>query len=431
MVGLVKRTAVRRLVVVLVTLALGWVGIGRADAIPANVHCTNPQVEGNGDDVVAVCATRQVAYEQVVAAIAYQKSIVPSRVFPDPTYAADCGNGRGACYRSTWSFLQLTRYIQQECPTGTFWDDAKKTCNVPCDPNGPALAGGYMKYTGADPGYQTCSGDCEYNNPNSNNFEGGEVDGIKYVSLAGWIPSGASCTVGPNDGYTPPSDADGDGKSDANDPSPNNPGDSGGNGPGGPNGEGDGEGEGSGNGNRSSGGGDCASRPTSSGDQIAAQIAYQTWATRCAIEGAKNGDGSLKTTVTGGTGTGTGTGGGPTQPGNGTCGDGQFNSTVCAFKDGIKKITDWIEGLGTEADGLDQDKGEEVDASDAWAEEEEQEELDAAGYGWGSSCPSPPQIDVPGGGNLDWGFLCDTAQLLGALILAAGYVQAAYIIGRA
>ena len=39
--------------------------------------------------------------------------------------------------------------------------------------------------------------------------------------------------------------------------------------------------------NVSSGGGSCASPPVSSGDGIASQIAYQTWATRCAVEALK------------------------------------------------------------------------------------------------------------------------------------------------
>ena len=39
--------------------------------------------------------------------------------------------------------------------------------------------------------------------------------------------------------------------------------------------------------NVSSGGGSCSSPPVSAGDGIAAQIAYQTWATRCAVEALK------------------------------------------------------------------------------------------------------------------------------------------------
>lgn len=55
--------------------------------------------------------------------------------------------------------------------------------------------------------------------------------------------------------------------------------------PGGNNGTGNGSGNGNSNGNdnASSGGGDCASPPVSSGDPLLAQIASQTWATRCAI----------------------------------------------------------------------------------------------------------------------------------------------------
>lgn len=59
--------------------------------------------------------------------------------------------------------------------------------------------------------------------------------------------------------------------------------------PGGNNGSGTGNSGNSTNGdkNASSGGGDCASPPVSSGDQILGQIAYQTWATRCNVEKGK------------------------------------------------------------------------------------------------------------------------------------------------
>lgn len=435
-VELVKRTAVRRIVYVLVALVLGFVGIGRAEAATV----PPPTCSSTGAAGTTHYCNRQLAYEACAISGANKQAsgygVWACAAKPDPPatatqYVCTTSNNGFQCSPYTFNFRQ--------CAAPAVWNEATKKCSVPCDPEGAPLAGGYMKYTGADPGYQTCSSDCEYNNPNSNVFDGGEVDGIKYVSLKGWIPSGASCTVGPNDNYTPPADGDGDGKSDANDTSPNNPGSTGGGGEdesgkgqgSGPNGgQGNGAGEGSGNGNTSGGGGNCSSPPSSSGDAILGQIAYQAWATRCAIESAKDAAGNLKTSGTD-SGAGTGTGTTPPVPGNGSCAEGAVNAAICAMKDGVKKITDFVDGLGSEATGLDDGKGEDVQASDAWAEEEEQPELDASGYGWGSTCPAPPQISIPGGGSLDWGFMCDMAQLFGLLILAAGYVQAAFIIGKA
>lgn len=142
------------------------------------------------------------------------------------------------------------------------------------------------------------------------------VDGVLYMTSEDWTATGAQCSAdeGP---VNVPADSDGDGSSDANDPAPNNPGQGGGGKDGKPTedggglGDGNGSGEGSGNGNTSGGGGDCSSPPSSSGDAILAQIAYQTWATRCAIEGAKDGNGNLRTTDTGsssGSGSGNGSG---------------------------------------------------------------------------------------------------------------------------
>ena len=157
-----------------------------------------------------------------------------------------------------------------------------------------------------------------------------EVDGQKYITYSSMSAWGESCTTGSGGGGngfgesgTPPSDGDGDGVSDGFDGSPNNPGQTSGpdgTPPGGPNkpedGGGatcgvagkpacpeDGSGKGSGNGNTSGGGGNCATPPTATGDAIAANVLYQTWATRCAIEGLTDG-GALKvkgsTTVVGG-----------------------------------------------------------------------------------------------------------------------------------
>ncbi|WP_407351562.1 hypothetical protein [Luteimonas sp. R10] len=146
------------------------------------------------------------------------------------------------------------------------------------------------------------------------------IDGQTAWYSASWDPNGQTCSAG-SGGFpsTPPSqsppDGDGDGSSDGSDPSPNNPGQGGGGSDGKPDEDGNcgGEGQpacgepgsGSGNGNTSGGGGNCGSPPSSTGDPILAQIAYQTWATRCAVEkqgtgtGPGNGDQPAWTKVDG------------------------------------------------------------------------------------------------------------------------------------
>ena len=280
-----------------------------------------------------------------------------------------------------------------------------------------------MSYTGSEPGYQTCWDGCEYN-PSSMTYQTGTVDGIKYVSLSGWIPSGASCTVGPNDGYVPPADSDGDGISDGNDPAPNNPGESGNTGENPPSGESNDSGDGSGNGNQSSGGGSCAAPPSSSGDGILAQIAYQTWATRCAIERSKDANGNLKTTG-GQNGTGQ-------TPGGGSTDMTETNALLSAIKGFVKRASDFIDGITGEVGGLDTDKGQgEDDLATVWSDTPEEEELDAGGLGWGRACPQLPSISVGGySGQVDDGSLCTVMQAVGALILLLAYFQAGLIIGR-
>lgn len=84
-------------------------------------------------------------------------------------------------------------------------------------------------------------------------------------------------------------DSDGDGVSDAQDAFPNDP----------DNGKDKEDGE---TANTSTGGGNCESPPVSHGDAIAGNIAYQTWATRCAVDRLAKitKDGTAKVTVVGG-----------------------------------------------------------------------------------------------------------------------------------
>lgn len=197
------------------------------------------------------------------------------------------------------------------CPVDQPWDEDTKTCKKPKDcasePDLPAAS-----YTAPDT--EICSGGCKFAGKGGL-CVGMTVDAQQQWYCSAWEPTGAQCSAGQGDTPVSPSDSDGDGSSDGSDTSPNNPGQGGGGKDGKPQedgggkGDGNGPGEGSGNGNTSGGGGNCASPPSSSGDAILAQIAYQTWSTRCAIEGAKDGNGNLKTTQ-GGTGPGGGDGSG-------------------------------------------------------------------------------------------------------------------------
>lgn len=134
----------------------------------------------------------------------------------------------------------------------------------------------------------------------------------------------------------------------------------------------------------------------------------------------------------GGTGqqAGSGSGGTPVGGTNGTD-MGPTNSLLDGIKGTVGSIKDFLTGWGDEAGTLDDSQGEDQSAVDAWQDETTDLNIDASGYGWGTTCPTPPSIDVPGGGSLDWSLLCQLAAAFGMLILAAGYVQAAFVIGGA
>lgn len=194
-------------------------------------------------------------------------------------------------------------YFNGGCPADAPWNPETGTCGVPntC-PDQPNL--GASAWSGYDPSNASiCKDSCSYSDIGGLSV-GIVIDGVEYTYAADWESTGAQCSVA-SGAVAPPSDADGDGTSDGFDGSPNNPGAGGGGGPdglgqpedkdcGGPGQPACGEnGSGSGNGNSSGGGGNCKTPPSSSGDAILAQIAYQAWATRCAVEGLGKGDGEV------------------------------------------------------------------------------------------------------------------------------------------
>lgn len=316
-----------------------------------------------------------------------------------------------------------------------------------CSANDPPLGSTWVTGDAEASSSSMCKDGCLYVGDTGDMLDSVKVDGINYTKFSKMTPWGQTCTEGPpssgqgSEG-APPGDGDGDGTSDGSDGSPSNPGSQGGGGseqeegpkPCGGAGQPacgpEGKGEGSGNGNTSGGGGNCATPPNSSGDAIGAQIAYQTWATRCAIEKSQNGDGTLKTKEAGGTGTGTGTGGTGTG-GLGTCSASEVGTAMCTMKEALASIKGFFDGIGSEAGGLDTSEGETEEPGSVWAEEGGEElDLDASGFGMaGGGCPPAPTYM---GYSLDAaGNMCLFATIIGALVLAAGYVQAAYIIGRA
>lgn len=306
-----------------------------------------------------------------------------------------------------------TFYYAAECPNGGEWNEDTKTCFA-CDANAAPLSGGHLSCGSGnanDCPISACSSGCTFVDPgNSSTVFGVTIDGLFWIEVIGWTPNGQSCSVGPESPSpgTPPPDSDGDGTSDANDPSPNNPGEGGGGGEDGeqqgqdgskacggsgqPECAEDGSNEGSGKGNTSGGGGNCQTPPSSTGDAILAQIAYQTWATRCAVEGQ-------------------GQGGTATGPGDGA-------------KEGtLKGIKDFLDGNGQSLD----------EPADPWMDGDGITESDwNMGLG-GGSCPAPVSTTISLAGvsqSIDFSFqpLCDLAGLLNVLFKALGAFIAAYII---
>lgn len=299
-----------------------------------------------------------------------------------------------------WQFTNV-------CPAGEVWNPVTQTCEgeQTCDVNGPPLVGGWVK-SPDDQAIFTCSGGCEYADNNSSSLCS-RIDGQYYCSVDGWTPTGFSCTPGDNDGAVPPADSDGDGASDENDDAPNNPGDTGGNDPGDGDGEDsdedgsgtcggvgqpvcDGSNGGSGQGNTSGGGGDCATPPHSSGDAILAQIAYQAWATRCAVLAQGDGDGS-------------GPGGDGDQP-------------------------EWTEGNGPPVP--EDTSAEDVENASSWGVGLSTDLLDTENIFGEASCPQLPEFSVMGYEINTAGFTwwCTLVSIMRAAILVMGAFTALQIL---
>jgi len=381
----------------------------------------------------------------------------------------------------------------QECPDGSTWNPDTHTCSAPCA-NLPPLTGGWA-VTGAE----VCSGGCAYAPVPGGIFAFKKIDGISYWGTSGWAPTGGTCGVPTV--ADPPPDRDGDGVSDGLDGAPDNPGDTGGKDPpeDPPDGDGDGKPDcgGSGqaqcpdktdpNNHQSSGGGNCSSPPVSSGDEILAQIAYQTWATRCAVTGdanANNGSGSGSgdapdyttplNNIAGNINTTNSLLGdvntklsGPIKTTSGTAAGGESCALAptCSEGDQVEchvMLQMWLLRCGEDGgtvgsaeseahaevglllaawDNESQSFGDAyadyraaVEASSQSVKESNDDagdiaSLDADGFLGGGQCPEPTSVTIKGTTiHIPWTNFCSLLQWFGLLVVAGAYFRAAKII---
>lgn len=415
-VQIAKSAAVRYVVYAALALAFGYFGVGRASAHTPS-QCQEQSGAGACSKAEADGAARAYSSAQQHCDAYLQAKYHTG--FADLTYTVDSVNEVNAGNSSPGVPHYFNATYSAHWPNG-----ASESCGIDnfyfldkvCAVNDPPLSGGGWvegdwAHDTSMPG-SVCSDGCMYDQP-STPATISCVDGQCWTKTDGFTAAGLTCTPGtPEEGDAPPVDTDKDGHSDGNDPKPNNPG---------TNGSTDEDGDGA---TSAGGGASCSSPPSVTGDAGAAMIAYQTWATRCAIENAKDGNGNLKTTQGDGSGSGTGGGGGTGME----CGMGTVNQAICATKGYAQKLSDFVDGLTDHSGDLDTDQGEEQDPQDVWQDAPTQADLDSNGFGWGSSCPAPPEymghsLDV--GGNL-----CMLAGIIGAFVLLGAYAQAAYIIGR-
>lgn len=403
----------RRVAYVVVAIALAWCGIGKAQAQSSDCH--NPTVAN------AFCPDRAQAYAALVASAEWRRNeLVTLGGYVDAAVCEISHSGPPSNQYSVsveangWCpgpFNRWRSYVV-ECPEGATWDEETKSCGT-CDTKPPFPAGnGWRGVTVNGSGEDTiCQDSCEFIGQGFCITLGIDAQATTYCP-GGWTPSGAACSAGVGEGGSPsPPDSDGDGTSDGNDSAPNNPGQGGG---GDENGEGQAEdgsgtcggdgqpacgspGTGSGNGNTSGGGHDCNTPPSSTGDAILAQIAYQTWATRCAITGMGNA----------GPGNGTGNGDGS---GEGT--GGEFDGDA--------------EGRDAAMDGDSEDPEREDVVEDS---ETEEPELDTSGYGYSRACVAAPTVTVFGQTiTFDTGPMCQWLELASYFVLILAALGSARII---
>lgn len=422
----------RALLALLLLLAGGYFGISDAQAACyADFHCDTRSEAYSAASVVppggAVCANNgwgtAVITVQLVGGNSYEGTLTCS------------GSGYNGGSQGRW-------FWYAECPASmpsATWDEATHTCKIPCSAQAPD-----SEYNGLEPNGTYCKFGCTFQQP--------AITGTGVLAS----PTGATCapsdpcpsgmvklTSGDFQGACAP-DSDGDGSSDSNDFAPDDPknGEDGALPP--PDSDGDGTpdeppGPGDETDNKSSGGGNCQSPPTSSGDGILSNLLYQGWAGRC--EGEKTNkalkeiqDGialssdNIVDAINGIDGAGgtdmTDTNakltelGGKADAGNG-------------LLSGIRGVLDDIKGFFT-GDGSTPGEGEPLPSvDDVFVTASDPPVFDDSGFGFvGGSCPllDLPTFEFRGETvTIPWGDICGALEILAAMILLAGHVQAAYI----
>lgn len=97
--------------------------------------------------------------------------------------------------------------------------------------------------------------------------------------------------------------------------------------------------------------------------------------------------------------------------------------------DGVVELLTGPGSINSNAGG-----GDSLEDGNPWAEEGEEHEPDASGYGWSRSCPSPPSLSLPGGQSvqIDLTPLCNWVSLGGTLVLIlAGLMSLRIVAGGA
>ena len=307
----------------------------------------------------------------------------------------------------------------QKCVAPEVYTPATGTCELPCPDREDVDFLGWN----LDPFDTVCHAGCEFEQVigGGQSANGDTCDGQPTCSSGETLISvdGAPSQV------CRPDDTDEDGTPDNDDQFPNDPnestdtdgdgiGDNGDHKPDDPtNGKDEDEEGGDEGDNVSTGGGDCNTPPNSSGDGILTQIAFQAWKTRCAIERAQAGDGTLKVS-------GTGTGGAIAVAGGGGGTDLSMGEAT-------------PEDLGNPANG-----GEHPSVDSLFSTGDLAAQIAAGGDDSGIAgmprvCPLLvlPSLEFTFGAIvLPWETICDALAILAAMILLAGHIQWAFIVGK-
>lgn len=172
-----KRAAVRRVVGVLVVIALGLLGIGRAEAACAGgngTQCDTPE------EASAACESWAAAY--VPPSHWNEARYVECSHHPEPKYFR--------AHRDDTPGTAMRTFYYVACPPGTEWNEETKKCGQPCSQQPPL---GASTITGG--GFETCKDGCMYEPSAPVSVSFGQGAGAFTLSDS-WAPTGATCSVG-------------------------------------------------------------------------------------------------------------------------------------------------------------------------------------------------------------------------------------------